>query len=77
MSRRSLERLAALIWIGVGLMLLARGGRMLTVHAEAGGSPWGWLVGGVLLGAAKGKFVLSRSAARNRARIAELEAPRP
>jgi ferrochelatase len=77
MSRRSLERLAALVWIGVGLMLLVRGGRMLVAHGEAGGSPWGWLVGGVLLGAAKGRFVLSRSAARNRARIAALESPRP
>ena len=77
MSRRSLELLAAAVWIGVGAMLATRGGRMLLEHADAGGSVWGWLVGGALLGAAKGKFVLSRSAARNRARIAELEAPRP
>lgn len=70
-----LKTLAGLIWVGVGIMLLARAVPMVDASSEQSG----WtktivaLVVGALLGAGKGKFVLSKTARRNKHRIDELE----
>ncbi|HIG87139.1 MAG TPA: ferrochelatase [Planctomycetes bacterium] len=73
----TLNRIAALIWIGVGGMLLVRGWLMLKPLAET--NPIGttaWLVGGLILGAAKGRYVLWNTALRNRRRMRDLAVPR-
>ncbi|MDA1264203.1 MAG: ferrochelatase [Planctomycetota bacterium] len=68
---------AAGIWILAGGMLAFRGGNMLLNESTAS-NPARVLatVIGLLIGWAKGEFVLSRSARRNRRRIEELRTPR-
>jgi len=74
-SSRLLKALAGTIWVLVGGMLLARSVPMV----EAASEQSGWtttiisLVVGALLGAAKGRFVLSKTARRNRVRIEALQ----
>lgn len=69
-----LQALAGIIWVLVGAMLLARCVPMVQAASEQSG----WvttivsLVVGALLGAGKGKFVLSKTARRNRVRIEAL-----
>lgn len=69
-----LKAIAGVIWVLVGGMLLTRSVPMI----EAASVQSGWvttivsLILGAFLGAVKGRFVLSRTARRNRARIEEL-----
>ena len=73
-SPLSLKAFAGVIWILVGGMLLMRSVPMV----EAASEQSGWtttivsLVVGALLGAGKGRFVLSKTARRNRIRIEAL-----
>lgn len=79
MRRSSLQSLAGFIWIGVGLMLTCIGifKYLLKAHdLEASGMGLGLAIGlGLLVGIVKGRFVLSKSALRNKDRIAKLEEP--
>jgi len=80
-SAKALARLAGLIWLGVGLMLIARGVLMLRTAAAEPESRSMWMLAlsagcGLVLGAIKGNFVLVRSARRNMRRIDALEEPR-
>jgi ferrochelatase len=71
---RRLTTLAGIIWVLVGGMLLTRSVPMIESASEQSG----WtttivaLVIGALLGAGKGRFVLSKTARRNRSRIEAL-----
>lgn len=71
---RHLKTLAGVIWVLVGGMLLTRSVPMVESASEQSG----WvttiisLIVGAFLGAAKGRFVLSRTARRNRSRIEAL-----
>ena len=77
-TARWLSRAAALIWVGVGAMLLVRGAGMLAERAAASvGVRVCAAAVGLALGALKGRYVLSRAARRNRRRIEALPRPRP
>ncbi|MGK0217927.1 MAG: ferrochelatase [Planctomycetota bacterium] len=78
-SIRALLYFAGLVWLAVGASLAARGVGMLAATREQSGENWARvaIVLGLLLGALKGKYVLSMSARRNRDRIRKLSAPRP
>lgn len=70
----TLEKLAGAIWFSVGGMLVVRGVLMLIRAAGPPEESSLWTLGfsalvGLAIGAAKGRFVLSRTAAKNRARI--------
>ena len=80
MSSRSLVTAAGLLWAAIGTLLVTRGVGMLTRAHEGGSGPLALSVAsalGLFIGAAKGRFVLSKSALRNKARIQALERPRP
>lgn len=62
---------AALLWSGIGGMLLTRG-----VLAVAGSGREGWLVAALVLGAIKSRLVLDRLVRRNMARLARLDGAR-
>jgi hypothetical protein len=78
-SARTLNILAAFVWIVGGLVLLFKGGSLL---AEAGAlkpsEVWPWLavVAALLIGGFKGRTVFSKSCRRNLERIAALPEPR-
>lgn len=80
-SSKLLTRLAAAVWLAAGGMLVWRGAAMLLVAREDQGrsTPAILLAAalGLALGAAKGHYVLTKSARRNRRRIEALERPRP
>lgn len=76
---RTLNVLAALVWCLGGVILLVKGGKLLAGATSLfPGSVWPWVaaVSGLLLGAAKGKFLFSRSCKNNLARISSLRYPR-
>lgn len=79
--RAALRAVAGLIWFGVGTMLLVRGLRFLgligSLEAYSGFATGLTLAIAGLIGAIKGRFVLSRSALRNIDRIHKLPRPRP
>ncbi len=76
-SLNFLNRIAALIWVSVGSMLVVRGWLMLEpLMAEHPSATVAWLTGGLVLGAAKGRYVLWNAALRNRRRIRDLDSPR-
>lgn len=80
LSRRGLAALAGLTWVGVGLMLLGRSVPMISQGLSEGTPLWKatLLVGlGLALGAAKGLFVLSKTADRHLRRIDTLPEPSP
>lgn len=62
---------AALLWSGIGGMLLTRG-----VLAVSGSGREGWLVAAVILGAIKSRLVLDRLVRRNMARLHSLDGAR-
>ena len=74
-----LHILAALVWYAGGMVLLLKGGSLLS-EAEAldPGRTWPWLGGTIalLLGGLKARFIFGRSIKRNLARIAALDGPR-
>ena len=78
-SKILVQRLAGLVWVAVGISLAVRGARMLPAAKMQSGL--GWTVFscllGLVIGTAKGKFVLSKSARRNVVRIHKLEQARP
>lgn len=75
-SARFLKQLAGAIWLMVGVTLLARSWPMLVdAHQDSG---LGWTifaaVTGLLLGGVKGRYVLWKTARRNRRRLEALSA---
>ncbi|NOG55564.1 MAG: hypothetical protein HND57_14790 [Planctomycetes bacterium] len=70
-SQRMQLFLAAFMWSAVGTGLFAYGVWMLFGRSEFGQSAvsWGLLVGAMVIGLLKGRFVLSRTARKNIARI--------
>ncbi|MFT4538715.1 MAG: ferrochelatase [Planctomycetota bacterium] len=79
---RIMIRIAGAVWVAVGLMLGVRGVLML-IKARAGDPPASLLALatsaalGLWIGQLKGRYVLIRSAKRNRKRLAALESPAP
>lgn len=77
MMRRWVPKLAGLVWLGIGVMLFSRGLRFVLAYAELDqAAPWKIalaMVFAVLIGAAKGRFVLSKAARRNKRRIETLK----
>ena len=80
-QHKTLNRLAGIVWLIVGLGLATAGLRFI-LGWNVGGQPSGPFgtflalsIGG-LIGVAKGHFVLARTARRNRKRIAALQDPR-
>lgn len=73
----TLKKVAGVIWLGIGLMLVTRG--LLMIFGKADASAWARTLAillGLVLGAGKGKFALSKAAARNMKRIDALPSPR-
>lgn len=62
---------AALLWSGIGLMLLARG----VLALSGSGREW-WLAAALLLGVLKSRLVLDRVVSRNMARLRRLDGAR-
>lgn len=80
MQPTKLLLLAATLWSTIGALLLVRGVGMLLTASDRGASLSTLLLAsglGLALGGAKGRFVLSKAALRNKARILALERPRP
>lgn len=79
MSRSSLQTLAGIIWVCVGVMLASMGIFKYLANAQSLGASTlslGLAIGlGLIVGGAKGKFVLAKSALRNKDRIEKLEEP--
>jgi hypothetical protein len=78
-SNRSLKALSALVWYGGGIVLLLKGGSLLTEAAALRpGLAWPWFAVGtaLLFGGLKARFLFSKSCGRNLARIAALDQPR-
>jgi protoporphyrin/coproporphyrin ferrochelatase len=74
LSTRNLERLAGIIWLLVGAMLIRKGVTGFENTSTLG--LWIALPVGLVVGALKGKYVLSRTARRNRRRIRSLSEPK-
>lgn len=78
-SARTLNILAAAVWIIGGFVLLRKGGSLL-IEAEAlrPDQVWPWLaaIAALLLGGLKGRSLFSKSCRRNLDRIAALERPK-
>ncbi|MGE4158055.1 MAG: hypothetical protein AB7F75_03035 [Planctomycetota bacterium] len=80
LTRRGLAVFAGVMWTAVGLMLLTRSVFMVRDGLNGGTSPGKafLLVGlGLVIGAAKGLFVLSKTADRHLRRIDTLPEPSP
>jgi hypothetical protein len=78
MKKQHLQSLAGIFWLGIGIMLTVRGIFTLTTAQDMGASvsAIGLAAGlALIIGLAKGRFVLSKSARRNRDRIGELTEP--
>ncbi|CAI2717780.1 hypothetical protein [Nitrospina watsonii] len=79
MNKTQLYRLAGGIWGLVGLFLLVRGIDMYFLAMNSQGSSRQAviisLVAALLIGSAKGKFVLTKTARRNKNRIDQLDPP--
>jgi hypothetical protein len=77
-GQKALISVAILIWMAVGFMLSRRGLGFIRQAEELGASSFGSglaLILGLLVGALKGRYVLSRAALRNLERIRALRAP--
>tara|TARA_R110002072_G_scaffold207356_6_gene364958 strand:- start:486 stop:1970 length:1485 start_codon:yes stop_codon:yes gene_type:complete len=74
LSARNLERLAGIIWLLVGAMLIRKGVTGFDNTSTLG--IWIALPVGLVIGSLKGKYVLSRTARRNRRRIRALAEPK-
>ncbi|MFH1006177.1 MAG: hypothetical protein V1800_01580 [Candidatus Latescibacterota bacterium] len=78
-SHRSLNILAALVWMIGGILLLIKAGSLL-IHAEAlkPAEAWPWLaaVAGLFVGGLRATSLFSRSCRKNLERIAALDRPR-
>lgn len=80
MTHRGLETTARCVWIGVGLMLSVRAVLTFKAAVDGGSTATGVAIAaviGLIIGAAKGRFVLWKTALKNRRRIAALDEPKP
>jgi hypothetical protein len=78
-TRSLLKMLAAVVWVGGGVALLLKGGRLLAeADALRPALAWPWLAVFValLVGGLKARFLFRKSCERNLARIASLEQPK-
>lgn len=77
LSPPALRRLAFGLWLAGGLFMLARGAFRLQAAWPATAAPmwYGVVLGAVMLGWAKGRFVLSRTSQRNLQRLSAIDAP--
>ena len=79
MDKQRLLQVAGLIWIIVGLFLIYRGSGLYNLAVVEQNTGKGALIIsvilGVVIGIIKGKFVLSKTALRNRNRINQLVPP--
>ena len=79
LSQSSRALFGGIVWVLVGLSLAVRGTLPFGVNAFKSDATWAAiaLVLGLVLGAAKGYFVLKKTSVRNIARIASRPAPEP
>ena len=79
MGKQRLLQIAGLIWVIVGLFLIYRGSGLYNLAViEQNTSKEALIISiilGVVIGTLKGKFVLSKTALRNRNRINQLVSP--
>ena len=79
MNKNSLYTIAGSVWGLVGLMLMVRGGLMfqtaLTTQNASQTAVILAIIASLVLGTVKGRFVLSKTARRNKSRIEQLEEP--
>ncbi len=79
MSKNSLYTLAGSVWGLVGLFLVVRGAIMYQAALDTQNASQTALAvsiaASIILGAAKGRFVLSKTARRNKSRIERIEEP--
>ena len=79
MNKSQLYTLAGSIWALVGLFLIYRGMGLYELAVQTQQATQQGiiisLVAGLIIGGAKGKFVLSKTAKRNKLRIEQLESP--
>lgn len=79
MNKNSLYALAGSIWGLVGLFLMIRGAMMYQIALETQNATQTALaiaiVISIIVGIAKGRFVLSKTARRNKSRIENIEGP--
>ena len=79
MSRQLLTQIAGFIWVVVGLFLIYRGSGLYQLAVKEQNSSQETIiisiVLGIVLGIIKGRFVLSKTALRNRNRINQLIPP--
>ena len=79
MNKNSLYALAGSVWGLVGLFLIIRGAVMYQAALETQNATQTALMVSIaiaiIIGVAKGKFVLSKTARRNKSRIESLEGP--
>ena len=79
MGKQRLLQIAGLIWVIVGLFLIYRGSGLYNLAVIEQNTSKGTLIIsvilGVVIGIIKGKFVLSKTALRNRNRINQLVPP--
>jgi len=78
-NKNSLYTIAGSVWGLVGLMLMVRGGLMfqtaLTTQNASQTAVILAIIASLVLGTVKGRFVLSKTARRNKSRIEQLEEP--
>jgi len=78
-NKSSLFALAGTIWSLAGILLIYRAWKMYVLALETQNASQQAIiisvVAGLVIGAAKGKFVLSKTARRNKSRIDQLEGP--
>ena len=79
MDKQRLQQIAGFVWVTVGLFLIYRGSGLYSLAVMEQNTSKGALIIsvilGVVLGILKGKFVLSKTALRNRNRISQLVPP--
>lgn len=78
LSPPALRRLAFALWLTGGLFMVARGASRFHAARPVTPAPvwYGAVLGAVVLGWAKGRFVLSRTSQRNLRRLQAIDAPR-
>jgi|TARA_B110000467_G_C18293533_1_gene466378 hypothetical protein len=79
LNRSKLIQIAGGVWVAVGIFLIFRGvGLYQLALSEQGATTMGVAISvifGLIIGGAKGKFVLAKTAKKNKTRINALEEP--